>query len=530
MSLLGKQDLNILVDEVKQDINRKVNAIKGDLFAPSENTKLTTTNGIKEFTCEESGYVDNVYLEGETLVNIAPMSKKDKSNPDGVVRTRFNPSNDESFKGNQRVSNGTFTLYNFTDKNIRYVGKTSANVWGVTFIVPSNSHMVVNISATDSLCGVDFEPKDGWSNADLDVYKPSMYMILEGTHEFMPYFEGMKSVGQGDEIEVLTCTQRPINIGDIVVGAIDTTTGAESPDSKYRRNDRFIGCSVEEYTINLCDNSGQIVVLFYDENKNFISFTHRENTRFVTFTPPSNACYLRFRFKMFGSEINAFLYKGNTNTILYDKQQINTTLRSTSPSVKDIIFKQNGKYYKLKKCVETILNPDKVMNEQWFIENSDGFIGFKIDISGTGVKFNSSCVSPRFRNLGEQTQEAIHVSDATNHCFAVSVYATKLPSKDVVGFKKYLTDNQIPIVCELEVPIIEELSNFNPRTFKGDNVIIVNTGALRNETSFDITTALRNEMEVVKDKLQTGQVIHYSTSLPNNNQGKDGDVWIVYEG
>lgn len=172
-------------------------------LSKSENISYATENGVKEFSCKD-GYVDNVVIEGETLVNLVSMVVVNGADADGVVRTRFSNLGD-NYKFYPRTQKGTFTLMNHTDKSICFVGMTSSDTWAVEgFYVEPLSARVVTLDGSRCINGVDFQPVNGWSNSDLSIYKSSMYSILEGEYNYMPYFEGLKSVGQGDKIEVLT--------------------------------------------------------------------------------------------------------------------------------------------------------------------------------------------------------------------------------------------------------------------------------------------------------------------------------------
>ena len=55
LSNLNKSHRDIIRDELNKELNK------------TENTKYSTVNGIKEFSCKD-GYVDNVVIEGQTKI------------------------------------------------------------------------------------------------------------------------------------------------------------------------------------------------------------------------------------------------------------------------------------------------------------------------------------------------------------------------------------------------------------------------------------------------------------------------------
>ena len=165
-----------------------------------ENTKYATKNGIKEFNCKD-GYIDNVTIEGETLVNLVRNDLKihiwygDRCVIDLV---------------NCGYLKGTYTIFNFSNKKIyQDIGVAGdAGTWlkGIT-IEPCQS-IAFDIVEGEQLSYVSCAFIDGWENTDTSIteFRESI-VLLEGDHTDKPisYFEGLASVGQGDKIEVVSC-------------------------------------------------------------------------------------------------------------------------------------------------------------------------------------------------------------------------------------------------------------------------------------------------------------------------------------
>lgn len=68
-----KQEITTKVNALKTEIGEDIASINDDVariqaeLAKTENTKYSTENGVKEFTCRD-GYVDNVVIEGQTKI------------------------------------------------------------------------------------------------------------------------------------------------------------------------------------------------------------------------------------------------------------------------------------------------------------------------------------------------------------------------------------------------------------------------------------------------------------------------------
>lgn len=480
-------------------------------LSKSENTSYATENGIKEFSCKD-GYVDNVVIEGETLVNIAPMVVVNGADADGVVRTRFSNLGD-NYKFYPRTQKGTFTLMNHTDKGIWFVGMTSSNTWPVeSFYVEPFSARVVTLDGSRCINGVDFQPAYGWSNSDLSIYKSSMYSILEGEYDYMPYFEGLKSVGQGDSIEVLSCNEDAQVLKNFTKGLIQDSSGNYLPNVDV---DKFLSCldyvpvsSSCEYFIDFDINK----VYFYDSSKNYIGFEtlNKERENIVgnnTFKTPNNCAFIRFRYNL---ENNTRFPKFATLCKKQDKKQISTTIRSLPNGIKDTIEKRGNKYYKIKRCGEVVLDGDFIEGKYTSGETVNTLRVYTPLAVGLNVKTNSvECnhfTSDKFKselNLSQETTdvESLSIKVGGEGRFVFRLSKSKLPTQDLAGAKTWLKSNPVTVVYELATPIIEELPNFNPQTFEGDTTLLINSGVIQTEADFGVTNSLGSEIEVLKDKI-----------------------------
>ena len=512
---------NSNMDKIDKGYRQNKNDISNINYelSKTENTKYTTANGIKEFSCKD-GYVDNVAIEGKTLVNIAPMATVKGADSDGIVRTRFQAITD-NFANNQRYSNNTFTFCNFTDKTIEYVGRNSTDNWGYSVVVDANSYKVVEVPSDKCVVGVDFRPSFGWSNADLSIYKSSMYAVLEGDHTDKPisYFEGLKSVGQGDKIDVLSYlsnTSNKIDLSNVVwkdgyylANDFDTSDGRENMNNLYSYSETYI--PIESNTTYLFKNVN-LNFCFYDEYKQFIpticehpviQIENISEGYFIKKTP-INARYVRLVVLTKNKSIIE-MYKDAR----YDKKTIPVTLRSLPNGVKDTIEKRGNRYVKVQRCGEYVITDTVIQSEAAHMVDLGTVVRLGCYLNtNLGNKIGDEVISlsDKFVYIPnyELDKEHFYISNTgTQTNFFLFIDKSKLNGTDIDTAKQYLRNNPLTIVYELENPIEEELPNFNPQTFEGDTTLLLNSGVIQAEADFEVTNSMGSEIEVLKGKVSS---------------------------
>ena len=462
-----------------------------------------TTNGTKEFNCDNAGYVDNVVIEGQTLVNLMPFVVKEINNG-GDYFVIF-PDNQQGLSYN-RVSNGIYTLFNLSQKNVAF---EVADIGGYSNYsihhVDANSCKVVSISNTQRLYScvgsvAQFETLDKF-------IQDCRVAILEGDHTDKPisYFEGLKSVGQGDKIEVVSCGEDVQVLKNFTKGLIQDSSGNYLPNTDF---DKFLSCldyvpvlSSCEYFIDFDINK----VYFYDSAKKYISYTTLNTERQTivgnnTFKTPDNCAFIRFRYNL---ENNTRYPKFATLCKKQDKKQISTTLRSLPNGVKDTIEKRGNKYVKVQRCGEVTLNG----SENWnWVASFNNVIRYSYFIGGVAYKPSEiNCNSDKFKaeknELWNNNSEQI---DVGNGDISINVMKNKLSNTsytDSLNIKTWLQANPITVVYELATPQITELSNFNPQTYEGDTTLLLNSGVIQCDASFTVNEGIRSELDEVKDKV-----------------------------
>ena len=467
-------------------------------LSKTENTKYSTTNGVKEFSCKD-GYVDNIAIEGETLVNLCRKIKNVEIDTDKELLELYGNDN------HARISNGTFTVINLSNKTIYFDFKNISNGSHLAKNSITNGSLVVEIPSNGYIKSLYGYFVDGWGSSDVDEFEKSI-IILEGDHTDKPisYFEGLKSVGQGDKIEVASQGGNIFD-GMFEYGSIKTADGLLEYKAECIRSINYIPIYEKElYSWN--DKGYSFVTFYYDINKNFISSGGN--------IPPKNARYLKFR-SSYNSNQNDLNVKwvvsyNEVNKYIPHKQdhkQISTTLRSLPNGVRDTIEKRGNKYVKVQRCGEYTFTGGEPIEHM--DSDTTGYVQANIFVPFTlapTIIDDKTSIGNIICNILPDNGNVAGCETLFRHPSKANIIVTRISNSKITNNKtdylNYLKDN-LTIVYELETPIITELPNFNPQTYEGDTTLLINTGVIQAECEFEVTNSKGSEIEVLKDKVSS---------------------------
>lgn len=465
-------------------------------LSKTENTKYSTENGVKEFSCK-NGYVDNVVIEGKTLVNLVRNEGAGNFSldPNG---TRIKTFNNVNFVGDK-----VYTLFfniksNLNNMPIRFnhlisngvannIDLCEAGYTGIilkTITMKTNYDGIINIFAQSGSSGIAVIEN---------------ILLIEGDHTDKPisYFEGLKSVGQGDKIEVLSHNGKNFDYGSLSFtnGIKLPTSGVHTDNDDWKYSNYIKVNPNTDYLLKYVS----INVNFYDINKNIIPSDYQEflvenvgdiSIGHVYIKTPSNCEYIIIHRR----HINTTPIEMYTVS-LYDKKQISTTLRSLPNGVKDTIEKRGNKYYKIKRCVEC--NPREIT----YFGGKETYYQIELKISDLPQIANNSIISNLFGNFGNTggSKDTVFIHPTYEKTIVIQTTNPSITTKELA--QTYIENNNLTVVYELETPIIEELPNFNPQTFSDKTTLLLNTGVVQGEANFEVTNSLGSELEVLKSKV-----------------------------
>lgn len=484
------------IDKGYKQNKNDISSINSEL-SKTKNTKYATTNGIKEFSCKD-GYVDNIVIEGKTLVNCK------------IPGTCIWDGNENRLKNVHMQhtllkANTTYTLFNLSSKEIDINLLTLPSTWENSIVCGAKSSTTFVVGANQQLGVMSGWGVRGWSSTMVNEFNNSI-VILEGDHtdKHISYFEGLKSVGQGDKIEVLihsevsntttiletNCTQSSYMNANGEVQS-DGTNWCVTDFIEIR--DNYIDFGEYNKPIDYWSTC------FYDENKKFISNLRGGIGSSFNNIKPKNAKFLRTSIKSgFASTQIRFCNK-------VDKKTISTTLRSLPNGVKDTIEKRGNKYVKVQRCGEHTINGNSIIQDMGHIQLEKTIrYGVKLDVNLNGKPTYPICVGDTipFEINYSGDYKHFYIDNANNQSILyVFMLKTELTSITLEKLKELFNKTPLTVVYELATPIIEELPNFNPQIFSDKTTLLLNSGVVQAEASFEVTNSLGSELEVLKGKI-----------------------------
>ncbi|MFL8711583.1 hypothetical protein Q3304_12500 [Clostridioides sp. GD02377] len=488
---------SIKIEDLLKALENKIDDIEN--LKEVDNIKCSTDTG--EYTIENSkkGYLTNFNIEGKTLVNLA--------NPNNVYTTdgvRYN----NPFKYIE--SGKTYTFINLSDKQIKYIygGIENLKVEAkskVLYTIPDN------INIPEILC-YGHAP-DGWGETDVDKQQLSKSMlILEGdcTSKDIEYFDGLQSVGQGDNIELFSCKEDiniiPNNITWKDGYFLNRNDNLEYESKHYSYTLDYIPVKADtDYTLIYANWN----ILLYDKDKNIINFGYpnpsisinglgdkvSEGLFFIKTT--SNSCYMRMSVPT--------RYKGRiiiSEGVKFDKKVIPYTLRSLPNSIKDEITYKNNAYKLIQKCEEITINGQENWTE--LLENATNetlLFNAPLGANINGAINNINLYCDKFKPYAiwgvAYNFEGIY---ETKTNIWIRILKSRLETQDLSGFKTWLNNNHVTLVRQIETKEIE-LGTLNLEQYNNQTMFICESG-ITPDTSFESTQNLGNHIEVIRSNIK----------------------------
>lgn len=378
----------------------------------------------------------------------------------------------------------------------------------------------------------EFSCKDGY--VDNVVIEGQTKILNAENQECEAGADGAKlvSIGQGDKIEVLTRNEGyNIYNGLAEDGDINSSNGTDEVNTSRKRT-----CYIEIFGKRLYLSQSIARLVFYDSNKSFISCL----TNISECDIPVNARFVRFSTITSNIDVQNIVvgYSSNVNSKFYkqDKKQILTTLRSLPNGVKDTIEKRGNKYYKIKRCEEIVIDNNLkitgtgVANQ--ILTRGQNYVlpNLKRDVNSP---LYCNCLKVEHRD--NETLDEEHIINLGDGRFRVRALKSKLSSDSLEGSSAYWNSIKPTVVYELATPVIEELPNFNPQTFSDKTTLLLNSGVVQGEASFEVTNSLGSELEVLKGKVSDldDNVNTFDVCTPillNGIQTSGDNVYIARQG
>ncbi|MPM09429.1 hypothetical protein SDC9_55746 [bioreactor metagenome] len=324
-------------------------------------------------------------------------------------------------------------------------------------------------------------------------------VILEGDYIQNPpsYFEGIVSVGNGNEIEVLS-RKEDGNLFDgiLELGKILTSNGTDYSDLNTIRSKNKIFLKIGTYYLN---GKGSKPGNFfkYDINGNYLGWGVISSSNGVFSIDVD--CFVRFQVVETNLiDLNLSINKTITSytpleidkkTILF-KDVDNTwkpilNLRGIDENNCDIIDSVNNNFEN--KVGLTVLNGTET---KWLTRNQPTDTNlFRIGLNLDGrYKKGSSLICDKFINEKESYEKegiSIHSADGN-----LDIVINKSKASSVETIKQYLQTNNISFIGILSEPKQYEINPIFPESYDNETMISFNTGVISGKKEFYIDSNL----------------------------------------
>lgn len=506
---------NTLVNRVSEPMRELT--LNGDIDA--QGTFVTTTEGT------DKGLVD-VACEGNTLVNLLP-NRELKINcsfdwdcylaigrPNETLNINFGnaiqdvkPNTEYTLIYNV-VKRPTNSYYYINNPNINTVFNSEVRVF-------EDSPLGINkikLTTVSDLTGRNIVLRQQNSTSRGEIHIKD-YILLEGdwTNKEIPsYFTGMKSVGEcadgNHKIEILSSNKNilsPIKNKKHPFYIKKGTKLILTP----KNNETSLGGNVKLYDI-----SGN--VQWMGINAGETSSLYRVTNNDIFYIENSLTGDVEHQLEISTTPTSHVPHASNKKEIL-----LNEPLRGLPNGVKDKLVKIDGKWFIERNCGGYIING----TENWSIRsthtNTITFNCSNLPLNSS-TKFQDShllmkCNILECRNYDGHDREYIMLR-MNGDGFVMGINRDKLSSLDVNGLNKWISENRVEIVYQLNKPIYEplevspELVCYNEVTHISNNSIIPcnmkvkNTGfSCRALTSGGTYTVVHNGGEGITSKVDT---------------------------
>nr|DAQ91327.1 MAG TPA: Receptor Binding Protein [Caudoviricetes sp.] len=272
---------------------------------------------------------------------------------------------------------------------------------------------------------------------------------------------------------------------------------------------------------------------YYDKNKNYLS---RTGTAVDYFTTPENCKYIKFAINLELIPTNAQLREG---TIIkpyepYKKKIINIDLKGNElcsdkeQTLKDELIIENGRAKIIKKYNKVVLDGTKDI--KYYGEYGLHQLFYYDFLDDSNHKNNNKSIA-----LCNQYK---CVSDINNTMNAMKNFEMRVREKDgrlywqddrynnISDMKSWLSNNNMIICYELAEPEVVDLGKVDFELLEGNSTL-----NLEEDLKSNMSIKYYTDSTVVdlKKKVENKQnVILHGTTVPSNDLGEDGDIYLQH--
>lgn len=527
-----KSDL-IVGDKSLKDFVIDMNGMK-----ETQDLSYETNTGYKVCNDTQNGVVKDLKISGRSLVNLFKTTSITENGLNGLYAFNI-PSNRLLTVGK------TMSIKNNTSRKIvAEIYSVDTVKWVRNVLVTANSTTSFTTNNNEYVHVLGVSVADGWAINDADkiILKNNCIIVDEQNKDYIPssYFEGIASVGNGNEIEVLS-RKEDGNLfkGGMVEKMLASATGQYVPgNNDYISSEDYtlIADTKQSYSIKFTDTKVGArldAVFFYDSNFNYLGYI----TATTTFNIPyANTRYIKFRLLRPASKIYIEEIKdiyvcvfGKLNTFIplkEDKKPILfkdtdgqwkpvTELRGIDENNCDVIDTTINKY--INKIGNLIINGDSINAEQNGLV-TPGFINLKIFIPNYLKKCGlNTIISDKYKcNIGkDELVEGIYNTDAYGGYGAIILRLSNSKASTLEQARQYLNANNFEVEFINEEIKTYEINPIFPSSYDNETMILFGSGVIAPYASWKITSSLPSFLSNIEDRVSRLEKDMYKVNLAN---------------
>lgn len=548
----GTKDLE--VKEARKDANGVVHdtleeRLKSDLIVGDKSLKdfVVDMNGMKETqdlayetntgykVCNDTqvGVVKDLKLCGKSLFNLGG-----KVNSTVVAYNPLLIGNISLFKNSQKY---TFIIKNVLQHAVKIYTNEYQFASNPRFkTIEPNSTLVF----TDTTLG-SFKPNDNVilkaGGEQSTIYRLEV-IILEGDHTQNPpqYFEGIASVGNGNEIEFSSIGVNLLDYKDFKFNEkfkLDNDiVRIKSSDTSALRKSMYLPPNTEMYIradINCVDSkvsfrgsktlgSAHDIDLFY---------LHKDR-KVQKFTVPSNGMVNLGYFSDGGGEgaiSNVMLSFDDINYIPFEQDKKPILFKDVDGQWKPVIELrgvdlnncdtiENNKYY-VKTEFKTFIGST---SEGWGVSKTDEnsiIFALKPDENKKGDNNIPTTVCNIFKSLGANEQWSNEIESCSvnvNGQLLIRVNKNRLISNDVNGFMDFLSKNNMVLIYLIKKIKSYEVNPLELESFDNITLWLILSGVIAPPANFKVTSSLPNFVKNVDTRVKRMENDFYKYTVTQN--------------
>ena len=500
--------------------------------------------------CENTnnGQVDNIKIEGKTLVNLHPnytpslMVPESDENTFTITKStgyikitgtdltssyyryiNFGKINFDLFEPN--------TTYTLVFKKLKGVGPISLQDGNadnsITGYFNTQDNKLIYTFKTKEVIEKSNQILYLWidpnlTTMDIEVEGPMIFKGNLSNSLYYGYFEGLMSVNNGDKNITITSRKENGNLFqfNIMKGYINLNGTFNDNVTTWIRSVTPMELEVgREYSIS-SDILGRYSIFFYDYNMKFVNYF----PGVTKFTVPVNGKYMLFMARksveseFTDNELNSIQitinrgdtvisyepHKSHNKSLLY-YNDLGELVPVPELHEWDSIEKHSdGKWYYHKRSEKVVLNGSESWIEGLPSQFTDTHMFFACSSFDKIIKTEAEVISDKFvygATWDILSRECIDSVTEINK-LRIRISKSKLSTQDVAGFKQWLQANNVTVVYQLAQEKVYECVNLNLDTYDNETMVMVNTGAITPNISLNVSSHIGNTVSILRERLK----------------------------